>query len=128
MPNNVLETFNDIRSELQDCIQKDFAKLYSVDQIWAMGSKKTCTNFLLNASDYQHSSFWNSESSEESSSDVRTNYDHAFVNGFQAFVEAGPLCHEPVHGVCFIIQEWNIESSIQLDGQLSGKTKEYFWY
>lgn len=33
-------------------------------------------------------------------------YDSSIIAGFQMATQAGPLCEEPMHGVCFIIEEW----------------------
>jgi len=31
-------------------------------------------------------------------------YDSAIINGFQLATMAGPLCDEPITGVCFIVE------------------------
>lgn len=35
-------------------------------------------------------------------------FDNSVVSGFQLATLAGPLCEEPVMGVCFVIEEWSM--------------------
>ncbi|CAB4062498.1 RIA1 [Lepeophtheirus salmonis] len=48
-----------------------------------------------------------------------------FLNGFQLASSAGPLCDEPMRGVGFIVSEWSINSSKDMEsssyGPLSGQ-------
>ena len=49
------------------------------------------------------------------------------VNGFQLATLAGPICEEPMHGVAFIIEAWNLE--VEGDsgwGPLSGQIVSTF--
>lgn len=45
---------------------------------------------------------------------VLTKYENSFVNGFQIATVAGPLCEEPMSGVCFIVEDWTIDDSQQI--------------
>ncbi|XP_039450927.1 elongation factor-like GTPase 1 [Culex pipiens pallens] len=89
----------------------------TVDKIWSFGPKKCGTNILLNHSDYQHSPIWNLKKSERTSNDFRSNYESSFVNGFQLASLAGPLCDEPMQGVCFVVLEWTALPTIQEEDQ-----------
>ena len=63
-------------------------------------------------------------------------YDNSIVSGFQLATLAGPLCEEPLMGVCFVIAEWtsveNDGSSVptgcpgktELEGSISSKEEE----
>lgn len=42
-----------------------------------------------------------------------TKYENSFVNGFQIATVAGPLCEEPMMGVCFVVEDWTIDNSEQ---------------
>lgn len=46
--------------------------------------------------------------------DVLTKYENSFVNGFQIATVAGPLCEEPMTGVCFVVEDWTIDVSQQI--------------
>lgn len=43
-----------------------------------------------------------------------TKYENSFVNGFQIATLAGPLCEEPMMGVCFVVEDWTIDNSQQI--------------
>jgi len=58
-------------------------------------------------------------------------YDSSFINGFQLATVAGPLCDEPLMGVAFIVDEWEIDKTISdsgvygpLSGQIVSLSKE----
>lgn len=46
--------------------------------------------------------------------DVLSKYENSFVNGFQIATVAGPLCEEPMMGVCFVVEDWTIDVSQQI--------------
>jgi len=41
-------------------------------------------------------------------------YENSFINGFQIATVAGPLCEEPMTGVCFIVEDWTVDVSQQI--------------
>ncbi|XP_061397973.1 elongation factor-like GTPase 1 [Musca vetustissima] len=92
-----------------------------VERIWSFGPHHCGTNILLNLSDYEHPSIWNviAKTSEECS-DVRRDYNSSFVNGFQLSTSAGPLCEEPIQGVCFMVLEWSVDTSDDLNSKAYG--------
>ncbi|XP_046808723.1 elongation factor-like GTPase 1 isoform X1 [Lucilia cuprina] len=97
-----------------------------IARIWSLGPRHCGSNILLNLSDYEHPSFWwpllNSTEDLDSpkSSDVRRDYNSSFVNGFQLTTSAGPLCEEPMQGVCFVVLEWSVEASDELNSKAYG--------
>lgn len=89
------------------------------DDVWSLGPKKMSTCMLVNKSDYRHLQFMSLASSSASASGGQ--YDRAIINGFQTAVQAGPLCQEPIHGVCFVMQEFAIDESAEKhDSSISG--------
>ncbi|TMW41517.1 hypothetical protein DOY81_013404, partial [Sarcophaga bullata] len=42
------------------------------------------------------------------------------VNGFQITTSAGPLCEEPMQGVCFMVLEWSVDTSDDLNSKAYG--------
>jgi len=38
-----------------------------------------------------------------------TKYENSFMNGFQIATLAGPLCEEPMTGVCFVVEDWTVD-------------------
>lgn len=102
-----------------------------VDRIWSIGPKKCGTNILLNLTNFEHKSFWDfgergGEATTETK-DIRSDLENSFVNGFQIASLAGPICEEPMQGVCFVVEEWSIDSNAgtgQISGQIISSVKE----
>ena len=107
--------------EMQGLIQEEFQKttngVITDNDIWSMGPKKMSSCMLVNRSQYKHLNFWATGESLEAAGQ----FDRSIINGFQAAVQAGPLCAEPMHGVCFVMLEFKVEDSVeQADSSLSG--------
>ena len=74
-------------------------------------------NLLLNSVEgYHRSSVWQclergggAEAGEQTVRD----YDNSIVSGFQLATLAGPLCEEPLMGVCFSLETWDMKSTPQ---------------
>lgn len=108
----------DVKSAVLDEVGRSLEEIIDAGEVWAIGPKKMGTCMLINKSGYKHLSFWSSAFEVVDSA----GYDRSIINGFQAAVQAGPLAHEPMHGVGFVVQEFNIdESSIEKnDVSISG--------
>ncbi|ALC44843.1 CG33158 [Drosophila busckii] len=86
-----------------------------VARIWALGPRNCGTNILLNLSDYEQPDFWSahgkaSDTDVRAAADPRRDYNSSLLNGFQLTTGAGPLCEEPMQGVCFAVLEWSVQS------------------
>uniref|UniRef100_A0A914YY91 Elongation factor-like 1 n=1 Tax=Panagrolaimus superbus TaxID=310955 RepID=A0A914YY91_9BILA len=91
----------------EDYIQK------LVDNIWNFGPFKAKYNILINGIDeYNRPSIWSTKDSAKTYWPL----DRAVVAGFDIAMSAGPLCQEPLQGVCIYIEEWNYEPD---DGEVS---------
>lgn len=90
-----------------------------LDKIWSFGPRKCGPNILLNETDYKQKKYWEQQSTNV---DSRAIYDNSIVNGFQLATLAGPLCEEPMMGVCFLLKKWEIFDTPQSDsgGQSQG--------
>ncbi|KAF7998147.1 hypothetical protein HCN44_009545 [Aphidius gifuensis] len=92
-----------------------------IDKIWSFGPRKCGPNILLNESDYVRKPFW--EFNSNRSTDIRASYDISIINGFQVATVAGPLCEEPMTGVCFVVNKLEIH---ERDSQSeSGTSQEH---
>ena len=80
----------------------------AVDRMWAFGPRHTGPNVLLNAvSQYDRScSVWRVLEPAAKRAPLR-DYDNSIVYGFQLATLTGPLCEEPMHGVCLVLSEWS---------------------
>lgn len=113
----------DLRTKLNSALQPLESGLQmkeAVDCIWSFGPRHTGPNLLLNASDnYNRPSVWQAlEPSPSSCGEALHEYDNSIVSGFQLATLSGPLCEEPMHGVCILVKEWTTEdeSSRTKDG------------
>ncbi len=88
----------------------------AVDQIWSFGPKHCGPNLLLNRIDgYDRPTIWqcldgNGDDTSRDCAALRV-FDNSVVSGFQIATFSGPLCEEPMMGVCFAIENWLIEES-----------------
>ncbi|XP_055637619.1 elongation factor-like GTPase 1 [Toxorhynchites rutilus septentrionalis] len=118
---NLQESLDELRSNLSRMFSESESEELdssSVDKIWSFGPKKCGTNILLNYTSFKHHSVWCSRRPEETTKDIRHNFESSFVNGFQLATLAGPLCDEPMQGVCFIILQWDVFQLLE-EGELS---------
>ncbi|XP_044577026.1 elongation factor-like GTPase 1 isoform X2 [Cotesia glomerata] len=93
---------NVFKKELEQGLEEN--NLGSLENIWSFGPKKCGPNLLINATDYKRQPFWMRQN--KYSTDFRASYDNSIINGFQLATIAGPLCEEPMRGVCFIVKKW----------------------
>ena len=84
----------------------------AVDRIWSFS--RNGTNILLNGIEgYERLALWSAlDGSGRSGSSLRE-YDSAVVSGFQIATQSGPLCEEPMMGVCFVIEKWIVSDVLQ---------------
>ncbi|XP_058453172.1 elongation factor-like GTPase 1 [Malaya genurostris] len=127
----ISQNLRDSLVELKDKLHKVFTdseteefSSETVEKIWSFGPKKCGPNILLNHTSFRNLPVWgmrkapnSNEEIDPFSSDVRSNYESSFVNGFQLASLAGPLCDEPMQGVCFVLLEWTICSASDGDGE-----------
>lgn len=79
----------------------------AVDSIWSFGPRNTGPNILLNGlSSYKRPSVWSALEGNGDKLHTLRDYDSSIVSGFQLATLSGPLCEEPMHGLCFILKEW----------------------
>lgn len=47
----------------------------------------------------------------ETQARVLRDFDNSIISGFQLATLSGPMCEEPMMGVCFAVERWEIQSS-----------------
>ncbi|XP_066273846.1 elongation factor-like GTPase 1 [Branchiostoma lanceolatum] len=112
------ETLNRL-TELKSTLEAKFAQAGrhyrdAIDQIWAFGPRRNGPNILLNrVAGYQRPSVWDCiDQGEVKSAAQFQHFDHAIGSGFQLATLAGPLCEEPLMGVCFVVEEWTMHGQL----------------
>lgn len=77
---------------------------------------------------YQRPSVWQCLARGDKAGEARAqaavirDFDNSIVSGFQLATLSGPMCEEPLMGVCFSMERWDIQSSAlpQHQGSLEG--------
>lgn len=151
-PIDLLSDFNkrkieEFRSKFTECItgckkEKSVWKhLYQedmVDNIWSFGPKYSGPNILLADKDIvvkysQWNRIYDQDKARSDDQDDLYSYIDSFISGFQLATQSGPLCEEPMMGVCFTILDWtyidpnlaqSIESDLNKDDNLSDCDRE----
>uniref|UniRef100_A0A674ENY0 Elongation factor-like 1 n=1 Tax=Salmo trutta TaxID=8032 RepID=A0A674ENY0_SALTR len=94
----------------------------AVDRIWAFGPRRYGPNILLNSVEgYQKPSVWHclerqkgeKEGGEKAEASAIRDFDNSVVSGFQLATLSGPMCEEPLMGVCFSVERWDMNFPTQ---------------
>uniref|UniRef100_A0A1X7UNC2 Elongation factor EFG domain-containing protein n=1 Tax=Amphimedon queenslandica TaxID=400682 RepID=A0A1X7UNC2_AMPQE len=117
----VVEGLQTLYEDLKNCLETADKKKWNgaIDRIWSFGPRNSGTNILLNKiSSYERPSIWRGVVNQdkgvvgqEATDPVLRNYDNSIISGFQLASLSGPLCEEPLHGVCFEVLEWTEPTS-----------------
>lgn len=112
-----LEAISGLKSQLETLLQGRKWK-NAVDHIWAFGPRRYGPNILLNSVEsYQRPSMWQclSNGDKEAKAVAPTatlrDFDNSIVSGFQLAALSGPMCEEPLMGVCFSLERWDVQTS-----------------
>ncbi|KAH9369902.1 hypothetical protein HPB48_013907 [Haemaphysalis longicornis] len=141
-------------AEFQKTLGKAFADAgwpdETMSQIWSFGPRRRWNSVkgalkeaLHRAKEVQEQNDCSEESGRvqllsvtakgAASGQMRTlaGYDHSFVSGFQLATLTGPLCQEPMMGVAFVVDQWDLDLSVEdpgtygpLSGQIISAVKE----
>ncbi|XP_073509236.1 elongation factor-like GTPase 1 isoform X3 [Phyllobates terribilis] len=88
-----------------------------VDQIWSFGPRRYGPNILVNHIEgYERPSVWQCLDKVTKEGKFHS-FDNSIVSGFQLVTLAGPMCEEPLMGVCFIVERLDINKSAVLERQ-----------
>ncbi|XP_069481105.1 elongation factor-like GTPase 1 [Ambystoma mexicanum] len=81
----------------------------AVDQIWSFGPRRNGPNILLNRLEaYERPSVWQCLDTASKEGSKSRDLDNSIISGFQLVTLAGPLCEEPLMGVCFLVENWDM--------------------
>jgi ribosome assembly protein 1 len=122
---NLLQTTQDVRDSLKELKKKLITEFRNdenltwceniVDKIWSFGPNRTGPNILINnITHYQRTCIWDVLELEDLHTRPKPNRmkeDNDMIIGFEIFAQKGPLCEEQIFGVCFIVENFQIESN-----------------
>uniref|UniRef100_A0A8B9YVI2 Elongation factor-like GTPase 1 n=1 Tax=Buteo japonicus TaxID=224669 RepID=A0A8B9YVI2_9AVES len=82
----------------------------AVDQIWSFGPRKCGPNILLYNFEGYKRSVWQCLGNAVKEVSKYRDFDNSIVSGFQLATLSGPMCEEPLMGVCFTVEKWEINT------------------
>lgn len=80
----------------------------AVDNIWSFGPRKCGPNILLYNFEGYTKPVWQCLGNAVKETSKYRDFDNSIVSGFQLATLSGPMCEEPLMGVCFIVEKWEI--------------------
>uniref|UniRef100_A0A3B1IVE0 Elongation factor-like 1 n=1 Tax=Astyanax mexicanus TaxID=7994 RepID=A0A3B1IVE0_ASTMX len=119
-----LEQIQEFRTRLEGHLQ-GWKWRNAVERIWAFGPRRCGPNILLNGVEgYQRPSVWQCLEGEKEKPEAATlrDFDNSIVNGFQLATLSGPMCEEPLMGVCFSVESWEMKLAPQFTQQDSSES------
>ncbi|XP_026071930.1 elongation factor-like GTPase 1 isoform X2 [Carassius auratus] len=111
----ILENIQDFKVKLESNLQGHKWR-GAVEHIWAFGPRRCGPNILLNNIEgYRRPSIWQclEREKETERAEIR-DFDNSIVSGFQLATLSGPMCEEPLMGVCFSVETWDMKISTPL--------------
>ncbi|KAK6475081.1 elongation factor-like GTPase 1 [Huso huso] len=105
-----LEAIQDLKQKLETHLQGRKWR-GAVNHIWTFGPRRYGPNILLNRVEgYQRPSVWQCLDKHTAEVGVYRDFDNSIVSGFQLATLSGPVCEEPLMGVCFIVEKWDMKT------------------
>ncbi|ETE60518.1 Elongation factor Tu GTP-binding domain-containing protein 1, partial [Ophiophagus hannah] len=82
----------------------------AVDGIWSFGPRKCGPNILLNRCEGYQRSVWQCLEGVKPTKEATLyrDFDNSIISGFQLASLSGPMCEEPLMGVCFSVEKWDM--------------------
>ncbi|XP_060115780.1 elongation factor-like GTPase 1 [Heteronotia binoei] len=85
----------------------------AVDCIWSFGPRKCGPNILLNRFEGYERSVWPCLDKGVKEASLYRDFDNSIVSGFQLATLSGPMCEEPLMGVCFSVEKWDMSKFVE---------------
>lgn len=80
----------------------------AVEGIWSFGPRKCGPNILMNRCEGYERSVWRCLDKATKDASLYRDFDNSIVSGFQLATLSGPMCEEPLMGVCFSVEKWDM--------------------
>ncbi|NXK72190.1 EFL1 GTPase, partial [Amazona guildingii] len=96
----------------------------AVDQIWSFGPRKCGPNILLYNFEGYKRSVWQCLGNAVKEVRKYRDFDNSIVSGFQLATLSGPMCEEPLMGVCFAVEKWEINKVGEIPSTNSQDSEE----
>uniref|UniRef100_A0A8D0CLE9 Elongation factor-like 1 n=1 Tax=Scleropages formosus TaxID=113540 RepID=A0A8D0CLE9_SCLFO len=119
-----LESIQDLKRKLESYMQGRKWRS-AVNRIWSFGPRRYGPNILVNNLEgYRRPSVWQCLEKERSRAETYREFDNSIVSGFQLATLSGPMCEEPLMGVCFSLEKWDMKLPRQPGDGVYGQTSD----
>ncbi|XP_054858972.1 elongation factor-like GTPase 1 [Eublepharis macularius] len=112
MNQKVLDQIQEFKQKLEQNLQGRKWR-NAVNCIWAFGPRKCGPNILLNRVEGYERSVWQCLDKIMKEGDLYRDFDNSIVSGFQLATLSGPMCEEPLMGVCFSVENWDMSRFVE---------------
>uniref|UniRef100_A0A8D0BAM0 Elongation factor-like 1 n=1 Tax=Salvator merianae TaxID=96440 RepID=A0A8D0BAM0_SALMN len=114
MTQKTLSQIKDFKEKLEQHLQGRKWR-NAVDGIWSFGPRKCGPNILLNRLENYKRSVWQCLEGRRPTkgANLYQDFDNSIVSGFQLATLSGPMCEEPLMGVCFSVEKWDMSRSVE---------------
>ncbi|XP_048338101.1 elongation factor-like GTPase 1 isoform X2 [Sphaerodactylus townsendi] len=107
MNQKTLDQIQALKQKLQEKLQGRKWR-NAIDSIWSFGPRKCGPNILLNGFEGYERSVWQCLDKGVKEASLYRDFDNSVVSGFQLATLSGPMCEEPLMGVCFSVEKWDM--------------------
>ena len=124
LTSSTLAEVETLKSELCKLLNNCDTLKEASGRIWSLGPKQYGPNILFNMTDYKSREIWPGSQLARDASDRRSELESSLIQGFQMATLAGPLCEEPMMGVAFVVESWQVGEDSEAEsgwGPLSGQ-------
>nr|XP_056721706.1 elongation factor-like GTPase 1 [Euleptes europaea] len=128
MNQKTLDQIRELKQKLEQKLQ-GWKWRNAVDCIWSFGPRKCGPNILLNRFEGYERSVWQCLDKGAKEASLYRDFDNSVVSGFQLATLSGPMCEEPLMGVCFSVEKWDMSKFVEqmstnrqdLEGKTAGE-------
>ncbi|CAM2099069.1 unnamed protein product [Caretta caretta] len=106
----ILDSIQEFKEKLEQNLQGRRWR-NAVDQIWSFGPRKCGPNILLSKCEGYKKTVWQCLDKTTKEVSKYRDFDNSIVSGFQLATLSGPMCEEPLMGVCFIVEKWDMSKA-----------------
>ncbi|GAV07633.1 hypothetical protein RvY_17448 [Ramazzottius varieornatus] len=126
LKDNMEKLRNDLKEACKEEDPKDTNEILELmDKICSFGPRNCGPNILVNASSLPMPSVWSDSSSSScTQSSKAADFIAPLLTGFQLSTLAGPLCEEPMMGVCFVLQDFLLAPEVAATTVLERRKSE----
>lgn len=106
------ERIQEFKQKLEQCLQGRKWR-NAVEGIWSFGPRKCGPNILWNRCEGYERSVWQCLDKTTKEASLYRDFDNSIVSGFQLATLSGPMCEEPLMGVCFSVEKWDMSKFVE---------------